>query len=728
MKKELFNVMGMHCAGCAANVERAVKKMQGVSNVYVSVASKSMRLELDPKLVSVDDVVAVVRKAGYDAAPVTPANSGREVVDEEQTSAYFYKFITALVFAVLLFYAAMHHDLGLPYPRTLHEVNTWVQLILTIPILIAGRRFYISGFKTLFRLSPNMDSLIALCTSAAVVYSLWLMARGGTAHLYFDTAGMIVALIMLGKYLEARSRKRASGAIRELMNLTPQNALVVTAEGDVEVPVAKLEPGAVIRVRPGDKIPVDGRITEGSASIDESMLTGEPLPVDKGVGDRVTGGSINRDGAFLFRAEQVGANTALARIIALIREAQGTRPPIARLADLISGWFVWGVISVALLTFVLWMFCGRAGFAASLEFALGVLVIACPCALGLATPIALIAGIGQGAKLGILIKTGTALETAGQLRTVVFDKTGTVTKGRPEVVRITAAEDVSPEDLLRLAASAERNSEHPLAKAIVREAVRRKVEPVNVSGFKALAGHGVSCIADARRVLIGKAALMEENGVDVSTVKPGGAAENSLVYVAADGVLLGVIGIADAVKPDSAEAIRKLHGLGLRTVMLTGDNSAAANAIAAELKIDEVHAELLPGGKAEILRKLQADGTKVAMVGDGVNDAPALAQADVGIAIGSGTDVAIESADLVLMRSELSAVPAAIALSRATMRIIRENLCWAFFYNVICIPFAAGVFYAFGGPRLSPVLCAAAMAFSSVSVVLNALRLKRFRP
>ena len=707
--------MGMHCAGCAANVERAVKKMQGVSNVYVSVASKSMRLELDPKLVSVDDVVAVVRKAGYDAAPVTPANSGREVVDEEQTSAYFYKFITALVFAVLLFYAAMHHDLGLPYPRTLHEVNTWVQLILTIPILIAGRRFYISGFKTLFRLSPNMDSLIALCTSAAVAYSLWLMAQGNTAHLYFDTAGMIVALIMLGKYLEARSRKRASGAIRELMNLTPQNALVVTAEGDVEVPVAKLEPGAVIRVRPGDKIPVDGRITEGSASIDESMLTGEPLPVDKGVGDRVTGGSINRDGAFLFRAEQVGANTALARIIALIREAQGTRPPIARLADLISGWFVWGVISVAVLTFALWMFCGRA-------------VIACPCALGLATPIALIAGIGQGAKLGILIKTGTALETAGQLRTVVFDKTGTVTKGRPEVVRITAAEHVAPDELLRLAASAERNSEHPLAKAIVREAVRRKVEPVNVSGFKALAGHGVSCIADARRVLIGKATLMTENGVDVSTVKPGGAAENSLVYVAADGVLLGVIGIADAVKPDSAEAIRKLHGLGLRTVMLTGDNSAAANAIAAELKIDEVHAELLPGGKAEILRKLQADGTKVAMVGDGINDAPALAQADVGIAIGSGTDVAIESADLVLMRSELSAVPAAIALSRATMRIIRENLCWAFFYNVICIPFAAGVFYAFGGPRLSPVLCAAAMAFSSVSVVLNALRLKRFRP
>ena len=484
----------------------------------------------------------------------------------------------------------------------------------------------------------------------------------------------------------------------------------------------------MIRVRPGDKIPVDGRITEGSASIDESMLTGEPLPVDKGVGDRVTGGSINRDGAFLFRAEQVGANTALARIIALIREAQGTRPPIARLADLISGWFVWGVISVAVLTFALWMFCGRAGFAASLEFALGVLVIACPCALGLATPIALIAGIGQGAKLGILIKTGTALETAGQLRTVVFDKTGTVTKGRPEVVRITAAEDVSPEELLRLAASAERNSEHPLAKAIVREAVRRKVETVNVSGFKALAGHGVSCIADARRVLIGKAALMEENGVDVSRVKPDGAATNSLVYVAADGVLLGVIGIADAVKPDSAEAIRKLHGLGLRTVMLTGDNSAAANAIAAELKIDEVHAELLPGDKAGILKKLQADGSKVAMVGDGINDAPALAQADVGIAIGSGTDVAIESADLVLMRSELSAVPAAIALSRATMRIIRENLCWAFFYNVICIPFAAGVFYAFGGPRLSPVLCAAAMAFSSVSVVLNALRLKRFRP
>ena len=729
MKKELFNITGMHCAGCAANVERAVKKLQGVSNVYVSIASKTMALERDPKAVSVEEIAAAVRKIGLKAELVTKENQGREVEDEEQGSAYFHRFMTALVFSILLFYAAMHHMFGLPYFSVSDNVNAWIQLFLTVPIVAAGIRFYTSGFKTLFRLAPNMDSLIALCTSAAIVYSLFLMARGETAHLYFDTAGMIVALIMLGKYLEARSRRRASGAIRELMNLTPPNATLVVDGRETKVAVAALKAGDLIRVRPGEKIPVDGVIVDGGASVDESMLTGESIPVDKGIGARVTGGSINRDGAFLFRAEQVGENTALARIIALIREAQGTRPPIARLADLISGYFVWGVIAVAALTFLAWLTAGSVGFSGALEFSLAVLVIACPCALGLATPIALIAGIGQGAKLGILIRTGTALETAGQLHTVVFDKTGTVTTGRPEVAEISlAGEGKDSVELLRFAASAEQNSEHPLARAILREAERRQIAPVPVSDFKALAGYGVACIAEGRRVLIGKRALMEENAIETAAVNPDGAKANSLVYVAADGVLLGVIEIADTVKPDSAQAIRRLHEMGLRTVMLTGDNAATANAIASELGIDEVRAELLPADKAEIVKELQSGGRKVAMVGDGINDAPALAQADIGIAIGSGTDVAMESADMVLMRSGLSEVPAAIALSRMTMRVIKENLCWAFLYNVICIPLAAGVFFAFGGPRLSPVVGAAAMAFSSVSVVLNALRLKRFRP
>ena len=533
---------------------------------------------------------------------------------------------------------------------------------------------------------------------------------------------------MLGKFLEARSRRKASGAIRELMNLAPPSAIVVTDGVEKEVPASELKIGDRIRIRPGGKIPVDGTIVEGAASVDESMLTGESIPVDKKPGDRVTGGSINRDGTFLFRADEVGENTALGRIIALIREAQGTRPPIARLADLVSGYFVWGVMSAALLTFLLWLFVGHAAFADSLGFALSVLVIACPCALGLATPIALIAGIGRGASLGILVKNGTALETAASLRIVVLDKTGTVTSGHPEVASITLANPEGDEEtFLRFAASAEKHSEHPLAGAIVRKAQERNLALIETTSFRAIAGAGVACEADGHRILVGKASLMKEAGVDCGAFQAEGPEANSLVYTVVDGVLLGVIGIADSVKVDSAEAVRRLRNMGLRTVMLTGDNARAANAIASLLGFDEVHAELSPAGKTGIVKRLQSEG-KVAMVGDGVNDAPALAQADVGIAIGSGTDVALESADMVLMRSSLNDVPAAIALSRATMRIIRENLCWAFLYNVICIPLAAGVFYVFGGPRLSPVVCAAAMAFSSVSVVLNALRLRRFRP
>ena len=728
MEKKIFHVTGMRCAGCAANVERTVKKLSGVAEVYVSIATGTMSLEMDPSGITPEEIAEAVRKAGFGAELVTQETRNKDVVEEEETPAYFRCFLTALVFSVLLCYAAMHSMAGLPYFPIGDRANAWVQIVLLIPVLISGRRFYVSGFRSLLRLAPNMDSLIALCTGASVAYSLFLMSRGEYAHLYFDTAGMIVALIMLGKFLESRSRRRASGAIRELMNLAPETAVVVRGGVESGIPVAELIAGDLIRVRPGERIPVDGIITEGAASVDESMLTGEPVPVDKTIGSRVTGGSVNRDGSILFRAEQVGEETALARMIAMIREAQGSRPPVARLADLISGWFVWGVITLALLTFLLWLLIGGLPFAGALEFGLSVLVIACPCALGLATPIALIAGIGRGARLGILIRNGTALETASRVDTVVFDKTGTVTEGRPDVVgiRLAPGSGVTETELLAFACGAEQNSEHPLAGAIVREAKARSVPPGSAGEFRAFPGYGVSCRIDGRSLLIGNAALMKEQGISVDGVDADAAA-HSLVYVAADGKLLGAIVISDRVKKDSAEALKRLHLMGLSCVLLSGDHPRSAESVAEKLGFDSCFAGILPGGKAEAIRNLQKEGRRVAMVGDGINDGPALAQADVGIAIGTGTDVAMESADMILMRGTLPEVPTAIALSRAVMRIIRENLFWAFFYNTICIPVAAGVLYAFGGPRLSPILCAAAMACSSIFVVLNALRLKRFR-
>ncbi len=728
MEKKRFIVTGMRCAGCAANIERSVKKLSGVADVYVSLASRTMNLEMDPAEITPEEIVEAVRKSGFDAELVTTETQKKEVIEEEETSAYFHRFLTALVFGVLLCYAAMSHMAGLPWFPIGTRANAWLQIVLLVPVLLAGRRFYISGVRSLLRLAPNMDALIALCTGASIVYSLFLMGRGVYGHLYFDTAGMIVALIMLGKFLESRSRRRASGAIRELMKLAPESAFVVRNGSEFEVPVSDLKAGDLIRVRPGERIPVDGIVTEGRASLDESMLTGEPIPVDKTAGSRVTGGSVNRDGSFLFRAEQIGEETVLSRMIAMIREAQGSRPPIAALADLISGYFVWGVISLAVLTFLLWILVGGLPFAGALEFGLSVLVIACPCALGLATPIALIAGIGRGARLGILIRNATALETAARIGTVVFDKTGTITEGRPDVVgiRIVPGAGISEEDLLALAGGAEQHSEHPLAAAIVREANARALKLGNPDGFRAMPGHGISCNLDGRSLLIGSAALMRENGITPAEFDEESSA-HSLVQIAADGNVLGAIVISDRIRQDADEAILRLHAMGIACVLLSGDNPRSTESVAEKLGFDACHAGILPGGKAELVRNLQKGGPRIAMVGDGINDGPALAQADVGIAIGSGTDVAMESADMVLLCGDLRKVPAALALSRAVMRVIRENLFWAFFYNTVCIPVAAGVLYAFGGPRLSPILCAAAMACSSLFVVLNALRLKRFR-
>ncbi len=727
-----FAVYGMHCAGCAAAVERTVRALPGAVEVYVNFAANRLTLSADPSVLPVERITAAVAENGFRAELITSARQRINAGDTENGYGGTANFLVAAFFAILLFFAAMHESLHLPWFDLAPGTEAILQFLLLLPILIAGRKFYTSGLRSLLHAAPNMDSLIACGTAAATFYSFYLWFRGESSHLYFDTAGMIVVLIMFGKLLEARSRRRASGAIRELMNLAPETALRLDADGERLIPVSQIRVGDRLRVRPGDRIPADGVVESGSTSVDESMLSGEAMPVEKTPGAVVTGASINRNGAIVIRATRVGNDTVLAKIIALVEDAQGSRPPIARLADRISGWFVWAVLGIALVTFTAWLL-GGATFAEALSFALAVMVIACPCALGLATPIALIVGIGQGAKFGILIKSGAALETAGRIQTVIFDKTGTLTVGQPEVGEIAVAADsgLTADDLLAAAAGAEASSEHPLADAVVREAKRRDLQAAAIADFTARPGFGVSCRIAEAQWLFGNAKLMRAVGIDPDSAMPKLAQAQSLIYIARDRRPAGVIGLNDRANPGAPAALAALRTMGIRSVMLTGDNPAAARALADELGIDEFHAELLPGDKAGFIRRLQQENKSVvvAMVGDGINDAPALAQADVGIAIGSGTDVAMETADVVLMNSDLAEVPAAIRLSRATMRIIRENLFWAFFYNAIGIPLAAGLFHAlFGGPRLNPVFGALAMAASSVSVVLNALRLRRFHP
>ncbi len=724
-----FAVRGLHCAACAAAVERAVSKLPDVSDVYVNFATGVLTLRADPARLGGGAVEAAVEKAGYSAERIVEATPP---ADAEESSDGTARFVTAAVFAVLLFYASMHRMAGLPWFPIGERWNALVQGMLLIPVLVCGFGFYTGGVRSLFRGAPNMDSLIACGTGAAIIYSVWNCVRGDFSHLYFDTAGMIIALIMLGKFLEGRSRRRASGAIRELMALAPDRARLIDGDSERIVPASELRIGDRVQILPGERIPVDGVVESGESAVDESMLSGEPLPVDKRAGDVVTGATLNTNGFLVVRATRIGRDTALGRIIRLVEEAQGSRPPIARLADRISGVFVWNVLTIALVTFLVWLAIGKP-FYEAMSFALAVLVIACPCALGLATPIALIVGIGRGAKFGILIKSGAALENAGRISTILFDKTGTLTVGKPSVQGIYPVPGSGWErgDLLRFAAAAESRSEHPLAAAVVAEAKKSGGELPRVSFFEALPGRGVRAGIDGKTWLIGNERLMRDSGFDPS----GGASlklppGQSLIYLATERSVVGVIGVGDQLKGEAADAVRMLSRLGVRSVMLTGDNRAAAEAIAGELGLDDFRAELLPGDKARIVREFQqrSAGSVVAMVGDGINDAPALAQADVGIAIGSGTDIAMETADVVLMRSDLAEVPAAIQLSRATMRIIRENLFWAFFYNAIGIPLAAGVFYVFGVPRLDPVFGAMAMAMSSVSVVLNALRLRRWRP
>ena len=736
---------GMSCASCSAAVERAVKKLNGVQNVQVNIATNRGSIDFDPLQVKLSQIKAAITDAGYTPRDI---ESGARSEDEEKRDKGLFRMkmrlIVASVFAVPELYIAMSHmipQLGLPLPEFMGShsfpfVFALVQFLLTIPVIVAGDYFFRIGFKSLLKGAPNMDTLVAIGTGAAFLYSTFAMGMiylgdfSYATSLYFESAAVVITLVMLGKYLEAVSKGKTSEAIKKLMNLAPKTATVIRNGSEIEISVDEVEVGDTVLVRPGSSIPVDGIVTDGVSSVDESMLTGESLPVEKQPDSPVTGGSINGEGLIRFRVTKTGADTALAKIIRLVEDAQSKKAPIAKLADIVSGYFVPVVIGIAVLTAVAWALAGK-----DLNFALtsfvSVLVIACPCALGLATPTAIMVGTGKGAELGILIKGGEALETAHKIDTVVLDKTGTITEGKPELTDVKAYSGLSENEILALGASAEYGSEHPIARAIVEGAQKRGISLQETEQFKAVPGRGIDAVVNGKHVLTGSIKLMKENGIDVSGAKGDmetlSAGGRTLMYLSVDGMLAGLMAAADTVKPTSREAIQKLKDYGIEVVMITGDNAGTAATIAKEVGIDRTLSDVLPQDKAGEVKKLQTSGRKVAMVGDGINDAPALVQADIGVAIGTGTDVAVESADIVLMRGDLNEVPTAIGLSRAVIRNIKQNLFWAFIYNLAGIPLAAGVFYLFGGPLLNPIFAGAAMALSSVSVVSNALRLRYFK-
>ncbi len=736
-------IEGMTCASCAQRVEKQISDLDGVHKASVNFATERAYVEYDPGRVRISAIKTAIADAGYVALDLEMQSDDDADRQKHATeSARLWKrFLTSAAFSIPLMYIAMGHLLGLPLGPLSPERNPLVfalsQLVLVLPVVAAGRRFYRVGFKLLFKAHPNMDSLIAIGTSAAIGYGVFatvMIATGNLEYaqdLYFETAGVIVTLILLGKYLESVTKGRTSEAIKTLIGLQPKTAIVVHDDGrELEIPVDEVEVGDVLLVKPGAKIPVDALVVSGTSAVDESMITGESIPVDKQPGDTVIGGTINASGSLRATATKVGKDTALAQIIRLVEDAQGSKAPIARLADVISGIFVPIVMGIAVVAGLAWFLTGASPVFALTIF-IAVLVIACPCALGLATPTAIMVGTGKGAEHGILIKGGEALETAHRINTVVFDKTGTITEGRPVVTDVVAANGYTEQEILRIASSAERDSEHPLAVAIVERARTLGIEPVAATEFQSLAGKGISVLVEGKRILLGNETLMREFGVAIGDGEESArlaARGYTPMFLAVDAQYAGVIAVADTVKESSAAAITSLHRMGIRVAMITGDNRRTAEAIASQVGIDIVLAEVLPEDKAHEVEQLQEEGDVVAMVGDGVNDAPALARADVGIAIGSGTDVAIESADMVLMRSDLADVVAGIRLSSATIRNVKQNLFWAFGYNTIGIPIAAGLLYLVGGPLLNPMIAAAAMAFSSVSVLLNALRLKRFSP
>ena len=770
--KQTFDVTGMSCAACSSRVDKCTRGVEGVVDVAVNLLKNSMEVEYDPEATPEqiarinEEISATVDKAGYGATPRAVQAAAGGTANGKSTAQLAHeaatknavanekhmrmRLILSIVFCVPLFYLAMGHMMGWPLPSVFlgHEhmmVTALAELVLVAPIIFIDFKFFSNGFKSLFHGAPNMDSLIALGATASTAYSIanmFIMANAmgqgdlESAHeafmgLYFDSAGMILTLITLGKYFEARAKGRTTDAISKLMDLAPKTANVLRDGVETEVPVEQVCVGDVLVVRAGEGVPLDGVVLEGSASVDESAITGESVPVDKRVGDPVTGATINKSGYFTMEVQRVGDDTVLAGIIALVDEATSSKAPIQNMADKIAGIFVPAVIGFAILVFVLWMLLA-APFETALTHAICVLVISCPCALGLATPTAIMVGTGRGASNGILIKSADSLETAGRIKTVVFDKTGTITQGKPGVVDVAPANGVAASDLMALASAVESKSEHPLAQAIVEYAESQGIHPVQdaVSDFTQVPGEGVRALVGGRTCLAGNARMMASNQVALDNAE--GAAQRyadegaTPLFFALDGKLQGIIAAADAIKPTSARAIRELHAMGIDTVMLTGDNERTAHAIQKQAGLGKVIAGVLPQDKEREVARLSQEGG-VAMVGDGINDAPALARADVGIAIGAGTDIAIESADLVLMRSDLMDVPAAIQLSRRTLRTIKQNLFWALIYNVICIPIAAGLF-SWAGLTLDPMIGAAAMSFSSVCVVTNALRLRTWKP
>lgn len=748
MKKQLLDITGMSCSACSSRIEKVVNKMQGVEQMNVNLLKNNAHVTFDESVVDEKAIIARIEKLGFGArvhaanvaAPVPQQDTAAQEMEEMRQ-----RLIGSLLFAGLVFYQHMGRMWGWPLPSFIlgqenELINALLQMLWCIPVLFIDRKYFIHGVRNLLSGAPNMDSLIAVGSGASFIYGLYSvfgmayafghnrldLLPGFADALYFEASAVILALVTVGKFMEARAKSHTSDAIKALMNLTPKTALVERHGLQGEIPVEEVVTGDVLIVKSGASVPVDGKIIEGSAALDESALTGESLPVDKTIGDKVIGGTINRSGYFKMEATAIGADTALAKIIALVDEATSSKAPIAKLADKVSGYFVPAVIGIAVLAAVVWLALG-ASWHFALTIAISVLVISCPCALGLATPTAIMVGTGRGAKSGILIKSATALETAHKIDTVILDKTGTITAGKPVVTDILPIK-ITENELLAFAAGLEKLSEHPLGEAIVVAAEAKQLVLPEAGNYKQIPGQGVTAELAGAECAAGNLKLLEALNVDVSSLmerydKLAAQGKTPLYFVRA-GELLGCIAVADTVKPTSREAIGKLQAMGLRVLMVTGDNQATAEAIRAQVGVDEAVAQVLPQDKEAVIRKLQQEGHIVAMVGDGINDAPALARADIGIAIGAGTDIAIEAADMVLIKSDLLDVAKAICLSRSVMTNIKENLFWAFIYNAVGIPFAAGVFYTAFGWLLNPLIAAAAMSCSSVSVVTNALRLR----
>jgi Cu+-exporting ATPase len=747
VEKATFPVQGMSCASCVKRVEDALGRLEGVVQATVNFATERATVQYIPGIVSMEDFRRAVQDAGY-GVPELEAIQKEDLVDRERAAreaAYQKlkrKFITGLLLVVPIMILGHWRVLGLSLLFDLSRpINFYLQLLLQTPVQFwVGWQFYSGAWKSAKHKTADMNTLIAVGTSAAYSYSVLatffpslFSAQGLVAEVYFDTAGAIIVLILLGRLLEARAKGQTSEAIKKLVGLQAKTARVEREGKEIDIPVEEVAIGDIVTVRPGEKIPVDGIIREGRSSVDESMVTGESIPVEKNPGDSVIGATINKSGTFKFEATKVGKDTMLAQIIKMVEEAQGSKPPIARMADVIASYFVPTVIAIAILTFVIWYIWGPqpALTYAVLNF-VAVLIIACPCALGLATPTSIMVGTGKGAENGVLIRSGEALETAYKLTTIVMDKTGTLTRGEPSVTDIVASDGNREEEILRFAASAEKGSEHPLGEAIVRRAKEENIPLLPSIDFRAIAGHGIESTIQGKVVLMGNARLMHDRGIEIQELEPKAEALSedgkTPMFLALDGRPAGIMAVADTLKENSKEAVRALRQMGVEVIMITGDNRKTAEAIGRQMEIDRALAEVLPEGKAQEVKKLQAEGKKVAMVGDGINDAPALAQADVGIAIGTGTDVAMESADITLIGGDLRGVVTAIALSRATLRNIKQNLFWAFAYNAILIPVAAGILFPFFGILLNPIFAAAAMGLSSVTVVSNALRLRRFKP